>query len=183
MVSRIACAGQAKAHCLKSQALRLLLDAFPGSVVEATIERPEHKGEDTVSLLDDLAIDYTQWRPADNPDQPRGIEGILKDRQVWQSDFGTFDMLFLVTDENVAWSWAGLGAIASKEVGRRDPQPGDRIAIAYKGELENKIGDKPMQVFRMLTVPGPRHSATYRPPTPIPTASTQQMLGEGEEPF
>lgn len=135
-----------------------------------------------MSLLDDLNIDYTQWRPADNPDQPRGIEGLVKDLQIWTSDFGAFPMLFVVADDGAAWSWAALGAIAAREVERRDPQPGDRIGIAYKGEVENKVGDKPMHVFRVLTVPGPRHSADYRPPAPVPNPQAQQLPLD-EEPF
>lgn len=122
-----------------------------------------------MSLLDDLNIDYAQWRPVDNPDHPRGIEGVVKDRQVWESGFGPFDMLFIVGDDGAAWSWAALGAIAAREVGRRNPQPGDRLAVAYRGDIPNMTGkgDKEMHVFRVLTQPGPNHRSGYRPPAPI----------------
>ena len=140
-----------------------------------------------MGLLDDLAIDYTPWRPHDTPDQPQGIEGVVKDRQVWTSDYGTFDVIFIAALDGQNWSWAALGAVAAKEVGRRNPLPGDRIGVAYKGAIPITEGPgigKDMHIFRMLTVPGPAHAPGSGYVAPEPMAAPQQALPlEAVEPF
>lgn len=138
-----------------------------------------------MSLLDDLNIEYQQWRPADNPDQPQGIEGLVKDRQLWESNFGVFDVIFIVDDQGDAWSWAALGAIATREVGRRNPLPGDRIGVAYKGTVHDDKYGKDMNVFRVLTKPGPAHApgSGYVAPTAMPVPTGQQTFETEEPPF
>ena len=110
--------------------------------------------DEEFDLLDELGEDNgTPWRPADDEDQPKKIQGkvfILDEIEKDQKFGGGFASMISVTPRSTkdpgfgdvdAWSLRGYHGVLDKKIRAaitKGMKNGDLVAVAYLGETEGK---------------------------------------------
>ena len=114
------------------------------------------------SLEDQLAAENAaSWAPNKEPGHDRVLTGTLLMRGVFRGDYGDSPILTIdrggdSPDANPPGRFAGwfaFGAVAESEVQEKNPQPGERVAVLYKGTDTVKSGanaGKPYPVFKVF---------------------------------
>jgi len=115
--------------------------------------------DEALDLLDGLTEDQgVAWIPADDEDQPRGIQGTVITRDEIATDFKSPDnpsgmVPFLEIQEKGAdgqiWSVRGYHTVLRNQINKHDPQKGDFVAIKYLGVKENRKGSSSYENYVM----------------------------------
>lgn len=124
--------------------------------------------DEEFDLLDELGEDNgTAWKPADDEDQPRKIQGkvfILDEIEKDQKFGGGFASMIAVTPrskkdpgfgEVEAWSVRGYHGVLDKKIRAaitKGMKNGDVVAIGYLGETEGKNNTYQNYALKFVTV-------------------------------
>lgn len=109
--------------------------------------------DDDFDLLDEISEENGEsWQPANDEDQPRGIQGTVTYRGTVDSDFHKepVNLVELRAKDGTEWSIRGYHSVLENQIDKADPEVGDLIAVKYLGEKDNKRGDNTYHDYRVV---------------------------------
>ena len=109
-------------------------------------DAPEDAEDDEeIDLLDGIAEDQGEsWIPANDDDQPRGIQGALLSKDYIDNDYGEdpIPLLTIEQSDGHTWSIRGYHKVLRDKINQHDPEPGDQVAFKYFGKVKAKNAKK-----------------------------------------
>jgi hypothetical protein len=90
------------------------------------------------NLAEDLDREPQSWRPEPGDK----LIGELVDVDERDGGYGTYPILVIRDDDGAEWSWHVLHAVARGEIGRQQPNIGDRLGVKYVGKVEGRDGQE-----------------------------------------
>lgn len=108
--------------------------------------------DEELDLLDAITEDQGDaWMPADDDEQPKGIQGKVISVSSVETDQkyggGSVPLIEIQEKDGHVWSVRGYHLVLRNQLEKADPQVGDTIAIKYLGEKENKKKDNSYQNY------------------------------------
>lgn len=89
---------------------------------------------------EDLQKEYVNWGADTVPGE--AIKGIIDQVTEEEGDYGPYTVIRLTSPDGFAYCYRAFGTVAANQMGRANPQPGQRIGIARLMDGENKLGKK-----------------------------------------
>lgn len=106
---------------------------------------------DTRTLSEKLACDKREWRPHQPKHNcPAVVYGLVTERDTFTSAYGDGEKvptLRILTADNIEWSVIGFHGYLRSELERKDPRPGDFIALAFTGTKPGKTGESDAYLY------------------------------------
>ena len=94
-----------------------------------------------MTIEDRLNREPEAWKP-----QPGDrLIGTVVEVEEYRSDYGTYPMITISTDDGQEWMFHAFHTVARTEIERKQPKPGDRIGIAYHG-----LSEKGYEQYRIV---------------------------------
>jgi hypothetical protein len=119
---------------------------------------------DPRSYQDKLNSDERNWLPHKPAEEcPETISGLVLERGTFTSNYDTDELIptmRILSADNVEWSVIAFHGFLKSELDRKDPRPGDFIAIAYKGtKPSKKAGESDAHVYKVVVERNPNRAA------------------------
>ena len=112
------------------------------------------KGVSGSYVSDDAELQAALRRPPARAWIPRegdNLAGCVIDRYTAESEYGEYEVLEVEVNEDTVISVHGFHETLATAIRRRNPQPGDGVAIAYHGLVPSKVrGHNPYQNFTLF---------------------------------
>jgi hypothetical protein len=133
-----------------------IIEDEPDLLADMGGEEMTEDNDESFDLLDSLHEDSgTAWMPADDDDQPKGIQGRVTYVTTIEADakYGGGDIPLIQvqdkSDPELEWSVRGYHTVLRNQIEKVDPQVGDFVAIRYFGEKENRKGDNTYHDYKV----------------------------------
>lgn len=120
--------------------------------MNSTTPTPTAFFSDTRAIAEKLETDKRDWIPAKNADDPKKIFGLVLERGTYTStlDDRVHPTMRLLSSENIEWSIIGFHGYLRSELERKNPQPSDFVAVAYRGtKPARKAGESDAHVYAL----------------------------------
>jgi hypothetical protein len=144
------------------------------------------------SIEDQIAAENApSWNPHKHADDDRFVKGVLLTTSTYHGDYGESPILTIdrgdpspnATPPGRFVNFFAFGTVAEGEVSEKNPQPGEPMAVLYKGTELVKAGankGKPYPVFKLFVERGGNGGAKPAVPTePLPFRPMHEVIAEG----
>jgi hypothetical protein len=151
------------------------------------VESPVPFFTDTRSITEKLEVKKENWEPQKNASQPPTIFGLCVERGEYHSDFHRDEprlTMRLLTADNIEWSVIGFHGFLQSELKFKNPQPGDYVAVSYRGtKPPRKQGESPAYIYVLELERNPnRPAAPEKMPAPLPAGATAEPVANADVP-
>ena len=116
------------------------------------------------SLSERISRDPEPWQPAEGST----IEGVVLDVDSRESEYsGSYPVLSVEDDDGTEWTIHAFHTVLAGELARKNPEPGDRIAIRFIGQ-QTKADGKPFFNYRVAIERAERPAVPEAPTPEVP---------------
>jgi hypothetical protein len=130
-----------------------------------------------------LDTEPSTWNPQEDG-TPSKLIGTLVSITAGSGDYGEYPVVTVSNDDGIHRFYAFHG-VAKSQLEQANPQPGDKIGIAYKGKKMSGAGNEYHNYRVVSEAVGPRVDQALTP-TPMaarPVPDSSNDLGDDEDPF
>jgi hypothetical protein len=92
----------------------------------------------------------TTWRPNGPDEHPAMIVGVMESREPGPDfGYGPHDVVVLRTPTGTRWSVFLMHQVLREEFDRKQPRPGDLVAVKYEGRIQGGQGASGFEKYRL----------------------------------